>query len=416
MCALWVALLGFASTWGMPTVEVGNQPFCNMETHECWPEGRPREHAPLSVCTEEPKPGVAVPRAAYANIPETRTVLCPPDRDRRLWKSTRDRVEFYGQGDVMDVMLPWTGARPRSRTLGQATAWVVANDASGPVEVFWVGFDGAERFQETIASNDTLVISSFQGHVFNVRSAKTHRILATHTIGMTALRNTRRVPCERTRFRRRESEQPQHTADKLVPLNCNHISVGFRNTLKCPIDVFFWNGTGELLAFQLRAAPRTGWRPKASRWGRSYDSSLEWPPHTSYESAYLTHRFRVRSQTSGELITETVIRRTRVGDCPDEIIKRAGGERQHAADRAAISSNDTAVTQPHTDPTRRRTPLQTMIRSAFLNSTEKITRNATMKVCVASRGGGNSTRAAVTTKTNKPECPVVSRYGAQASS
>eukprot|EP00657_Telonema_sp_P-1_P000267 TRINITY_DN10486_c0_g1_i2.p1 TRINITY_DN10486_c0_g1~~TRINITY_DN10486_c0_g1_i2.p1 ORF type:complete len:203 (-),score=29.20 TRINITY_DN10486_c0_g1_i2:182-790(-) len=90
------------------------------------------------------------------------------------------------------------------------------------------------------------------------------------------------------------------------PLECYHIAKGFKNSVGCGINVFFWNGTHEELAFQLGTTPVP---PDAEwDWDRISPSSI------AYEATYLTHRFYVRL-SDGTLVEERRVAKVPIVDC-----------------------------------------------------------------------------------------------------
>ncbi len=69
-----------------------------------------------------------------------------------------------------------------------------------------------------------------------------------HTVGMYEFTNKDQLLCPSVEFKQLIPHGPD-------PLECSHISKGFKNNVGCPINIFFWNGTHEELAAQLGTAP-----------------------------------------------------------------------------------------------------------------------------------------------------------------
>ena len=233
---------------------------------EVWPDGKPEEHQEQT-CGMKPGEKASWSDAGYGftpmatedyqNIPTERTELCPLDEAGHLGHSVH---------------------------AGQATRWIVRNNATSSVEVNWLDGDGKEiaaggKEKIVLSPGQTGYINTREGHLFAVREQKadgTGRLLALHRVGMIAVRNDAGVPCS--------ADGPFHQIKRNpegCPLDCNYLNRGFRNEVGCPVNVFFWNGTHDDFVFQL-----------GSR--RSGEDAWLWDTAYHYEISYNTHRFRAR--------------------------------------------------------------------------------------------------------------------------
>lgn len=235
-----------------------------------WPDGRPPEH-PVFCPDQEPlhfDPWYPMANK-YDQIPLEKTELCPTDSHK---------ANTFAHGNP--------------------TRAFFQNSASEPINLYWVTEEGAEKHVAVLAVNETHNEKTVEGHVFHARSTKTKELLMRHTVGLYEFTNKQQLPCPTGEFKQLI---PQGNS----PLECTHISKGFKNNVGCPINIFFWNGTHEELAAQLGTAPI----PADEEWDYVWNPSMHW------EATYLTHRFYVRL-SDGRLIEERRVGKVPIVDCP----------------------------------------------------------------------------------------------------
>eukprot|EP00656_Telonema_subtile_P024991 TRINITY_DN2712_c0_g1_i1.p1 TRINITY_DN2712_c0_g1~~TRINITY_DN2712_c0_g1_i1.p1 ORF type:complete len:369 (+),score=32.04 TRINITY_DN2712_c0_g1_i1:187-1293(+) len=232
-----------------------------------WPDGRPPEH-PLN-CPQVPKfdPWRRMV-GRYGTLPMETTSLCP--REQAV----------------------------RSKSFGQTTRVFFENTRSEPVTLYWVGFNGDEKLVKLLAPGETVSEKTNEGHIFHARS-NSNELLMRHTVGVYEFKNPRALSCPPIPLQ--EIQKHGHS-----PLECAHIRKGFKNSVGCSVNVFFWNGEEEELAFQLG----TGAVPLTEEWNTSFGTSI------AYEATYLTHRFYVRL-LDGRLVEERRVGKVPIVDCSD---------------------------------------------------------------------------------------------------
>jgi len=237
-----------------------------------WPDGRPPEH-PVFCKQQEPlRFDEWVPmKGRYDQIPLESTELCPSEQ---------------AKNSVV------------SRSVGQPTRVFIQNSANEPVDLYWVGFDGAEEFIKRLAVNETVNEKTSDGHVFHARAISTKELLMRHTVGVLEFTNKKNLACPEGEFKKLKTQGNS-------PLECSHISKVFKNSVGCPINIFFWNGTHEELVSQMGTAPI----PAHQEW------DYTWQPSYHFEATYLTHRFYIRL-ANGRLIEERRVGKVPIVNCP----------------------------------------------------------------------------------------------------
>jgi len=286
-------------------------PYCS--EWECWPEGRPIEHPSLDDCVASPYPHMDLPLEAYKDIPEDNTMHCPQESHQEtLWRGDNVPVQYWSGSK--DVMRPWRGYGMRSRNLGQITSWHVRNSATEKVNIYWVGFNGAEKLQRTLTPKDRLSVRTIQGHVFTARSTRTNELLMVHTVGARVVRNINNVQCNSTQdITGRHPETPQigeSGSDR--PLNCNFITTVFRNDVDCALAAYYDTGDKEILAFEIERRRNSQDDDVERKQGGGDNPAAA---HYNFELTFITHTFRFRT-LQGELVEEHYIDRDYVVDCP----------------------------------------------------------------------------------------------------
>lgn len=213
-----------------------------------------------------------------------------------------------------------------SQTSGQRQHWIIRNRATEIVEVFWVSETGKEVYEATLAPEDFQSFQTFEGHVFHVRSAKTHRLLLKHVVGITAIQpngaatikeafyasaeDAKEVQdalhdAEALQLEQREimamHEEDRGRVDGLLTRHCNFFNTGFLNEAGEDLEVYTGEDGG-MWAFTLSASS-------------AMDVKRRLPMNIWYEHTYVGHYFKFFTR-SGELVHTHEVETDFVVDCP----------------------------------------------------------------------------------------------------
>jgi hypothetical protein len=79
--------------------------------------------------------------------------------------------------------LAFAGTYTASRTGGSSAQLVISNSSSSnSVGIYWVDFDGNERFQRSLSTNSSYTQNTYLNHVFNIRDNTNGTLLTTVTM------------------------------------------------------------------------------------------------------------------------------------------------------------------------------------------------------------------------------------------
>jgi len=196
---------------------------------------------------------------------------------------------------------------------GQETRIPMYNNASLPVQLFWVDQNGNEQFVDTIPSRHHYSVQSYEGHVFHVRQMPTDdkrgTLLARYRSGHVDFTNKHNYPCDPPEISGPWSPMaPRIAPDKL---ECGFVRQGFVNRANCQLEVYFVrdsiNPTTKLVA-QLGSI--------SSHKGKEFDEVFQSSYH--YEFSYEGHTFVAKSR-SGKIFDSKTIQRFEFQECPERV-------------------------------------------------------------------------------------------------